>query len=129
MESSFNCLQNKNSSVMKQLLFIALSLIFFSSANAQSQYPLVIIKSSKGPNFEKLKPSAFNDPNSKYLFDNNKGKVFQSLVDNMRFLAPNYRSNMPYPFVNSNSYMPVLKMVPKTQKPETNFLPKVPPSK
>ena len=115
---------------MKQFLFIAIALILFISVNAQSQYLLVILKSSRGPNFEQLKPSALNGPNSKFLFDNGHGKVFQSLVDNMLFLAPNYRSNMPLAFSNFSSEMPVQKMIPKVlEEPDMLFLPKVPPSK
>lgn len=115
---------------MKQLLFIALSLIFFGSANAQDQYPPKILKIQPGFNSKHSETWAFNDPNSKFLFDNGNGKVFQSLIDNMRILAPNYQSNMPLAITNFSSEMPVQKMVPKTfSAPDIHFLPKIPESK
>ena len=37
----------------------------------------------------------FNVPNSRFLFENEKGKVYQLPLDNMRCLVPDFKSNMP----------------------------------
>ena len=38
---------------------------------------------------------AFNQYNMKFLFENNKGKVYESYIDHMHILAPTFNSTMP----------------------------------
>ncbi len=49
---------------------------------------------------------------STLLFENGKGKVHKSPVDNMRFLAPDFHSAMPQFVTHFRSNMPVQKMGP-----------------
>lgn len=102
---------------MKQLLILGIAIFVFVTVKAQ-QNSLKIKKTKMPDGFigvggNSVKGSevyAFNDPNSKFLFENGEGKVYESLVDNMRFLAPEFHSNMPHSVPNFKSNMPVKKL-------------------
>lgn len=80
---------------MKSLLFVLLSTFAFTSVKAQ-QFKgkidgLKIYKDSLLFNND----FAFNVPNSKFLYDTEKGKVYELPLDHMRCLVPTFKSNMP----------------------------------
>jgi hypothetical protein len=49
----------------------------------------------------------------KLLFENNKGKVYESPIDKMHVLVPTFESTMPVARSYSQSNMPVLKILPE----------------
>ncbi|HUZ58427.1 MAG TPA: hypothetical protein VMU83_06575 [Hanamia sp.] len=102
---------------MKQLLILSIAILVFVTVKAQQNS--FKIKKTKMPDgfigaggngVKGSEVYAFNDPNSKFLFENGEGKVYESLLDNMRFLAPEFHSNMPHSISNFKSNMPVKKM-------------------
>jgi len=82
---------------MKQLIFSASIFLFCVSANAQfngkittaSAYVDSIIL------LNRQDITAMNLPKYKFLYNTEVGKVFESPVDKMRCLAPDFPSNMP----------------------------------
>ena len=80
---------------MKSLIFLMLSPFAFMSVNAQQLKGqiegLKIYKDSLLLNQD----YTFNVPNSKFLYDTEKGKVYQLPLDNMKCLIPSISSNMP----------------------------------
>jgi len=78
---------------MKKLLLLPLIIFISISVNGQQlQGKIENLKMVK----ELGMVYAFNYPNAKLLYETGEGKVYQLPPDNMRCLAPNYRSNMPY---------------------------------
>jgi hypothetical protein len=117
---------------MKQILILIISISLFNTTNAQIKYPEKILKISGGLDSKSSETLAINGPNSKFLFDNGRGKVYESLIDKMRFLAPDFQSNMPILVPNFESKMPVQKMAPggliitQSQGTTPMYLPKLP---
>lgn len=90
-------------------VFTSLALFFFTVANAQhpsEKNQNDFLQKLNGNQFRDVKITgdslvllnnsyAFNQYNMKYLFENNRGKVYESYIDHMHILAPNFNSNMP----------------------------------
>lgn len=105
---------------MKQLLILTITIFVFVTVKAQqNSFKIRKTKMPEGllgngcSSVTGMELYAFIDPNSKFLFENGKGRVYESLIDNMRFLAPGFHSNMPRFAPNYKSNMPVQKMKPK----------------
>ncbi len=85
---------------MKQLTFSILIILIYSTANAQVNGKASDMKIYKDSvlvfNNPILNPSKY-----KFLFENEKGKVYESQVDKMRCLVPNYNSTMPVSGINN----------------------------
>ena len=78
---------------MKSVLFLMLATFAFIFVNAQ-QFKGKI----EGVKIYKDSLLVFNDnvfPNAKFLYDTEKGKVFQLPLDHMRCFVPTFKSNMP----------------------------------
>lgn len=105
---------------MKQLP-ILFSIIFISiSVNGQQfRGKIKNLKMIKEPGMV----YAFNYPNAKLLYETEKGKVFQLPPDNMRCLAPNYRSNMPYAKINPQLLLNPLPRLKIIQKSNPDLIP------
>lgn len=92
---------------MKYIVFTFVGLILFSVVNAQRPFEKRqhnFLKKNKANQFPGVKiprdsilnnSYAFNQNTIKFLFENNKGKVYESQIDNMRILVPTFNSNMP----------------------------------
>ena len=81
---------------MKSLVLLLCTFTFISAKSQQFTRKVSDIKffkdSSLAPGNSTL---AINYPKYKFLFETEKGKVFESPVDHMRCLAPEFSSNMP----------------------------------
>lgn len=122
-----------NSLAMKKLSFLPLIIFISFSANGQQFFGKINIIKVPGDSV-KINVYAYNDrapfnvPGSKFLFENNLGKVYQMAPDNMHCLVPNYRSNMPYfkiqpggRFLNYQKVNPLLK---PNSTPRLKIIPK-----
>jgi hypothetical protein len=83
--------------VMKLLVLLLCSFTFISAKSQQLAGNISDVKFFKD---SVLVPGAsqtlaMNDPKYQFLFETEKGKVFESPVDHMRCLAPKFSSNMP----------------------------------
>jgi hypothetical protein len=118
---------------MKQLpIFLGIIFISTSVKGQQLFGEINNLRVSKHPG--KMNVYAYNDrspfnmPGSKLLFENSMGKVYQLTPDNMRCLAPNFHSNMPYLKIQSEAWslngkkinpklLPRLKIIPEPNEP------------
>ncbi|MEO5907872.1 MAG: hypothetical protein ABIR50_00665 [Ginsengibacter sp.] len=82
-----------------KLLVLLISIFFFISASGQQLSGKInnvtFYKDSIFNNNRIFHALAINRPNYKFLFENEKGKVFESPIDHMRCLAPDFDFKMP----------------------------------
>ena len=119
---------------MKRLVVTFLALILFSVVNAQQPFvkkqndflkkfngnPFHDVKTPRDSLFLLNNSYAFNQYNMKLLFENNRGKVYESYIDHMRILVPTFNSNMPVLKSDMNSLhgikpVPMPNPIPKTE--------------
>ena len=119
---------------MKRIFLISLALNLFFVANAQQPFEKKqndFLQKFNGNQFHDVKTPrdsifllnnsyAFNQYNMKFLFENNRGKVYESYIDHMRILAPTFNSNMPVVNTDLNSLhgikpVPMPNPIPKTE--------------
>jgi hypothetical protein len=96
-----------NLKAMKLILFFLLSVLTFISTNGQT---IFVIKKNDYLKLLKKGSLTFKNPKdsiilselftlksqkAKMLYKTDKGKVYQLLLDNMRCLVPEFKSNMP----------------------------------
>ena len=72
---------------MRLLLFSSILTFGFNSVNAQQ----TLFKDSLITNHN----YSFNVPKAKFLYETEKGLVYELPLDKMRCLVPTFRSNMP----------------------------------
>ncbi len=114
-----NCMNNAFN--MKQFLAFAILVLIISTAKAQKdqqlrQKNLDLMKKLLNQNYElhknlegtpNPKDYAFdNELKSKFLFETEKGNVYESALDNMRWLKPTFHSTMPVDRKSPEIYIP-----------------------
>lgn len=91
---------------MKKLFFISFFFLLFASLYAQTPYMLKsesLLKKLQKSKLLPLHPGdplpgrvyALNQPEMKFLFKNDIGRVYESNRDRMRILSPDFESLMP----------------------------------
>jgi|GEM_PF-2516094 len=112
---------------MKTLSLLPLIIFISISVNGQQlQGKIENLKMVKEP----VMVYAFNYPNAKLLYETDEGKIYQLPPDNMRCLAPNYRSNMPYVKINPEGlYLNGQKINPQLSPNLLRLLKKIPNSR
>lgn len=87
---------------MKSLVLLLCSLTFISAKSQQLNGKISDGKFFKDSVLVPESPQtlALNYPKYKFLFDSEKGKVFESPIDHMHCLAPRFSSKMPVAGLN-----------------------------
>jgi len=96
---------------MKQLILSAFIILVCFTSKAQFNGKISDV------NIHKDSMLVFNNPNLnlpkyKYLFENEKGKIFESPVDKMLCLVPDFHSNMPVTGLNKIKPEPMPNVLP-----------------
>jgi len=87
---------------MKQLICSASIFLFCVSANAQFNGKIRNVSAYRDSILllNRQDITAMNLPKYKFLYKTENGKVFESPVDKMRCLAPDFPANMPVAAIN-----------------------------